>query len=97
MLEAIGEARGQIARLEPDFESRFTDLRLADANSARNRLSHGYHSIDYGVLWKTAKTSIPAAVKAAKIALARALREGQRTVRLGLLALPGRSPLEAAR
>lgn len=69
-VEAIGEAAGQIVRLEPDLESRFTDLRLADAYSARNRLSHGYHSIDYGVLWKTAKTSIPATVKAAKIALA---------------------------
>jgi uncharacterized protein with HEPN domain len=45
-VEAIGEAAGQIARLEPDLESRFPDLRLADAYSARNRLSHGYHSID---------------------------------------------------
>ncbi len=69
-IEAIGEAAGQIVRLEPDLGSRFTELCLAEAYSARNRLSHGYHSIDDGVLWKTAKTSIPATVKAAKIALA---------------------------
>lgn len=40
-VEAIGEAAGQIARLEPDLESRYPNLRLSDAYSARNRLSHG--------------------------------------------------------
>jgi uncharacterized protein with HEPN domain len=69
-VEAIGEAAGQIARMEPDLESRHPDLRLSDAYSARNRLSHGYHSIDYGVLWQMAKTSIPSTVEAARIALA---------------------------
>ena len=69
-VEAIGEAAGQIARLEPDLELRYPDLRLSDAYSARNRLSHGYHSIDYGVLWTTVMRSIPATVEAATIALA---------------------------
>ena len=69
-VEAIGEAAGQIARLEPDLESRYPDLRLSDAYSARNRLSHGYHSIDYGVLWTTAMTSVPATVEAATHVLA---------------------------
>jgi len=69
-VEAIGEAAGQIARLEPDLESRYPDLRLSDAYSARNRLSHGYHAIDYGVLWTTATVSIPATVEAAMLALA---------------------------
>jgi len=68
-VEAIGEAAGQIARMESNLESRHRDLRLSDAYSARNRLSHGYHSIDYGVLWQTAKMSIPATVEAARIAL----------------------------
>jgi uncharacterized protein with HEPN domain len=48
-VEAIGEAAGQITRIAPDLESRHPELRLTDAYSARNRLSHGYHSIDYGV------------------------------------------------
>ena len=69
-VEAIGEAAGQIARLEPDLESRYPDLRLSDAYSARNRLSHGYHAIDYAVLWTTATESIPATVEAATHALA---------------------------
>ena len=69
-VEAIGEAAGQIARLEPDLDSRHPELRLADAYSARNRLSHGYHSIDYGVLWTTAMRSIPRTVEAARIVLA---------------------------
>ena len=69
-VEAIGEAAGQIARLEPDLESRHPELRLSDAYAARNRLSHGYHAIDYGVLWTTAIRSIPGTVEAARIVLA---------------------------
>ena len=67
-VEAIGEASGQIG--EPDLESHQPELRLADAYSARNRLSHGYHSIDYGVLWTTAIRSVPGTVEAARIVLA---------------------------
>lgn len=69
-VEAIGEAAGQIARLDPGLEARFPDLRLSDAYSARNRLSHGYHAIDYDLLWTTGVKSIPATVEAARKALA---------------------------
>ncbi len=68
-VEAIGEAAGRVSRLRPELEERFPDLRLSDAYSARNRLSHGYHSIDYGILWATATKSIPATVKAARATL----------------------------
>ncbi|RBP13743.1 uncharacterized protein DUF86 [Roseiarcus fermentans] len=65
-VEAIGEAAGQIVRLE----SRFPNLRLSDAYSARNRLSHGYHSVDHGIPWATAMKSIPPTVEVARLALA---------------------------
>jgi uncharacterized protein with HEPN domain len=68
--EVIGEAAGELARLEPNIETQYPDLRLSDANRSRNRLSHGYHSIDYGILWETATKSIPATVAAPKAALA---------------------------
>ncbi len=61
-VEAIGEAAGQIARLEPDLESRYPDLRLSDAYSARNRLSHG--------TTRSTMASCGRTVEAATIALA---------------------------
>jgi uncharacterized protein with HEPN domain len=64
--EAIGTAAGEIMKLEPQFDSANPALDLKAAYNARNRLSHGYHSIDYVVLWNTATISVPAATRAAE-------------------------------
>ena len=68
--EAIGMAAWEISKIEPELDAKHPDLRLSDAYSSRNRLSHGYHSIDYGILWNTVTISIPVTVAAAKNALA---------------------------
>jgi uncharacterized protein with HEPN domain len=64
--EAIGEAAREILKIEADFDSIHPDLKLKGASSFRNRLSHGYYSINLSVLWDTITTSVPATVAAAK-------------------------------
>jgi uncharacterized protein with HEPN domain len=64
--EAIGEAAGEILRIESDFDSRNPELQLKAAYKSRNRLSHGYYSIDLWLLWNTIATSVPATLIAAK-------------------------------
>jgi uncharacterized protein with HEPN domain len=68
--EEIGGAAGAILKLEPNFDAQHPNLCLADAYNSRNRLSHGYYSINYRVLWNTASKSIPVTVSAAKSVLA---------------------------
>jgi uncharacterized protein with HEPN domain len=67
--EAI--AAGEILKIEPDFDSMHPDLKLRGASRFRNRLSHGYYSINLSVLWDTITTSVPATVAAAKHLLAK--------------------------
>jgi hypothetical protein len=43
------------------------NLRLAYAT--RNRLSHGYATVDYEVLWATAHDAVPRMVAAARVLL----------------------------
>ena len=68
-IEAIGEAAGQLLRLDPAIEARFPDLDARRAYEARNRLSHGYFSIDYAIVWDTAVLAVPRLVAAARAAL----------------------------
>ena len=68
--EAIGAAAGEILKAEPEIEFRHPELQLRNANALRNRLSHGYHAIDYEILWNTVSFSIPGAVDAARAVLA---------------------------
>ncbi len=58
-IEAIGEAGGELLRRFPDFAVRHPELQLAEAYRARNRLSHGYDTIDWELLWDTATIYVP--------------------------------------
>jgi uncharacterized protein with HEPN domain len=69
-LEIVGEACGQILKIDPDFERRFPDLELAKAYRARNRTAHGYGSVDLPTVWVTATVACPRLVEAARRALA---------------------------
>ena len=69
--EAIGAAAKEALQIEPDFEKMHPGTRLAAAYAARNRLSHGYFSIDVDVLWVTVSQSIPSTVAAVERALSR--------------------------
>ena len=58
-IEAIGEASGEILKRHKTFANENPELELAAAYRARNRLSHGYDTIDSDTLWDTAKTHVP--------------------------------------
>ena len=70
-IEVIGEACGQVMKLEPDYPSVFPDLDLRTAYAMRNKLSHGYFEIAAERLWSAATLSVPQIVVGAKAALAR--------------------------
>jgi len=59
-IEAIGEAAGNILKRDPLWAEAHPEIELAEAYRMRNRLSHGYDTIDTKVLWDTANHSIPA-------------------------------------
>jgi uncharacterized protein with HEPN domain len=55
--EIIGEALGQAENEEPEMLTRIPDLRRIVG--MRNRIIHGYDSVDDELLWQTIKTHIP--------------------------------------
>jgi uncharacterized protein with HEPN domain len=69
--ESIGSAAKEVLAIDPEFDRKHPGARLVNAYSSRNRLSHGYFSIDPGILWVTVSRSVPATVKAVKFALGR--------------------------
>ena len=58
-IEILGEAARNIARRHPDFAAKHADVPWEDVTLMRNRVSHGYFSVDLGVVWKTLKSDIP--------------------------------------
>lgn len=62
-VEVIGEASGDILRRYPEFASRNRELALAEAYRMRNRLAHGYETIDWAILWDTADSYVPELVE----------------------------------
>jgi uncharacterized protein with HEPN domain len=69
--EAIGVAANEILKLEAQLDTKHPGLQLQAAYKSRNRLSHGYFTIDLGLLWNTAARSVPQTVRAAKQLLQR--------------------------
>lgn len=70
-IEAIGEASGEILRRFPDFSAANPNLQLAEAYRARNRLSHGYDTIDWEILWDTATIYVPQLVANVRLLLSK--------------------------
>jgi uncharacterized protein with HEPN domain len=69
-VEVIGEAAAALLRQRPEIEQHYPALELQAARATRNQLSHGYFSIDPGILWQTAHEDIPPLAKAAARILA---------------------------
>jgi len=56
----LGEAAGDLAAHHPDFVLNHPDIPLRDIKDMRNRLFHGYHSVNMDIVWSSCKKDIPA-------------------------------------
>jgi uncharacterized protein with HEPN domain len=68
-IEAIGECANKILKLHPDFVAENPDLELVEVYRMRNRLSHGYDTINLTTVWNTAQEDVPLLTSQARVAL----------------------------
>jgi uncharacterized protein with HEPN domain len=55
-MEVIGEA---VKRLPVDLRQRYPEVPWQQIAGTRDRLSHGYDSTDYNILWEAATRDVP--------------------------------------
>ncbi|WP_307088382.1 HepT-like ribonuclease domain-containing protein [Sphingomonas faeni] len=58
-IENIGETPGDVLADYPVFAEREKSIAWRAWKGARNRLAHGYHSIDYDLVWGMAERDVP--------------------------------------
>lgn len=58
-IEIIGEAAHNIEKHHPDFADQHPDVPWEEVYLMRNRVSHGYFSVDLEVIWNTVQRDIP--------------------------------------
>jgi uncharacterized protein with HEPN domain len=58
-IEVMGEAARNIEVADPEFATKNPRLPLHDIYLMRNRLAHGYFSIDLALVWNAVKTEVP--------------------------------------
>lgn len=58
-IEIIGEAARNIEKHHPEFAGQHPDVPWEDVYLMRNRVSHGYFSVDLEVVWKTVQRDVP--------------------------------------
>jgi uncharacterized protein with HEPN domain len=58
-IEIIGEAARNIERHCPKFASEHSEIPWEDIYLMRNRVAHGYFSVDLAIVWKAAQRDIP--------------------------------------
>lgn len=59
-IEILGEAARNVERHYPDFAKRHADIPWTDIYLMRNRVAHGYFSVDIEIVWKTIRNDLPA-------------------------------------
>jgi uncharacterized protein with HEPN domain len=58
-IEILGESARNIERHAPQFAARHSHVPWGDIYLMRNRVSHGYFSVDLDVVWTTLQRDIP--------------------------------------
>ena len=58
-LEVLGEAARRLLELLPANDPRLSALPLQKAYANRNRLIHGYDTLDLETIWEISRTDIP--------------------------------------
>ena len=58
-IEVIGEAARNVQRVAPDLVRAHSDIPWAAMVAMRNRLTHGYMTVDLPLVWKTEREDLP--------------------------------------
>lgn len=58
-IEIIGEAARNIERSHPEFAAQHSEVPWEDVYLMRNRICHGYFSVDLEIVWMTVQRYIP--------------------------------------
>jgi uncharacterized protein with HEPN domain len=66
LLEIVGEAA---ARVQPEERARHPDIPWPEIVGLRNRLIHGYDSVDFDILWQIVSDDLPRLIAALEEAL----------------------------
>jgi uncharacterized protein with HEPN domain len=61
LMEIIGEAA---RRITPETRAKLPNIPWSDVVAMRNRLIHGYDSVDHDILWDTITRDLPSLLKA---------------------------------
>lgn len=67
LLEIVGEALNQAYKLDNSMATRIPQLRRFV--EIRNRVTHGYDSVDYAIVWQVSTERIPPLVAAIEAVL----------------------------
>ena len=70
-IEAMGECADKILKLHPEFAARNPELELLEVYQMRNRLAHGYESVNLTTVWNTSRDDVPSLINLAASALDR--------------------------
>ncbi len=57
LLEIVGEALNQASKHDPEMKVAIPNLR--EYVTLRNRITHGYDSVDYAIVWRVSSREIP--------------------------------------
>jgi uncharacterized protein with HEPN domain len=60
LLEIIGEAASRIPKEE---QARYADISWSEIVSLRNRLIHGYDTVDFDILWQIINQDLPSLIE----------------------------------
>ena len=60
LLEIVGETA---AKVSPEGRTRYPDIPWSEIVSLRNRLIHGYDSVDSDILWRIVESDLPVLVR----------------------------------
>jgi uncharacterized protein with HEPN domain len=56
LLEILGEAANRVPQEE---QARLSDIAWPEIVAPRNRLIHGYDSVDLGIVWRAIRKNLP--------------------------------------
>ena len=57
-IEVMGEAARNVERHDPEFARLHSEIPWKDVYAMRNRVSHGYFSVDLAVVWQAIRRDI---------------------------------------